>query len=66
MTYVDNLIAVSQDAKKVLQDISQNIKLKNDKIEPPTNYLGAKLCAKVIDGVRRWTILSEDYVAGGR
>ena len=62
MTYVDDLIAVSQDAKKVLQDISQNIKLKNDKIEPPTNYLGAKLCTKVIDGVKRWTIMSEDYV----
>ena len=62
LTYVDDLIAVSQDAKKVLQDISKNIKLKNDKIEPPTNYLGARISTKVIDGTRRWVISSEDYV----
>ena len=37
LTYVDDLIAVSQNAKKVLQDISQDIKLKNDKIGPPDN-----------------------------
>ena len=62
LTYVDDLIAVSQNAKKVLQDISQDIKLKNDKIEPPNNYLGAKLCTKIIDGTKRWVISSEDYV----
>ena len=62
LTYVDDLIAVSQNAKKVLQDISQDIKLKNDKIEPPDNYLGARLCNKIIDGTKRWVISSEDFV----
>ena len=62
LTYVDDLIAVSQNAKRVLQDISQDIKLKNDKIEPPDNYIGAKICTKTIDGTKRWVISSEDYV----
>ena len=52
LTYVDDLIAVSQDAKRVLQDISRDIKLKNYKIEPPGNYLGAKLCTKTIAELR--------------
>ena len=62
MTYVDDLIAVSEDAKRVLHEVSKNIKFKNDKIEPPTNYLGAKISNKTIDGTPRWTISSEDYV----
>ena len=62
MTYVDDLIAVSEDGKKVLQEVSKNIKFKNDKIEPPTNYLGAKISNKTIDGTKRWTISSEDYI----
>eukprot|EP00980_Cylindrotheca_fusiformis_P013572 scaffold3471_cov85-Cylindrotheca_fusiformis.AAC.1 len=50
------------EAKGILEEIAGQVKLKNDKIEPPTNYLGAKLKYKVTDGIGKWTITSEDYV----
>lgn len=65
MTYVDDVIAISIDAKKILrevQSIESGMQFKNDKIEPPTVYLGAKLTSKVMDGIQRWTISSDNYV----
>jgi hypothetical protein len=38
------------------------VKFKNDKIEEPSNYLGAKLQRKEINGVTSWIITSADYV----
>ena len=63
MTYVDDIIALSEDATSVMEELRQSgIKFKNDKIEPPTNYLGAKLTRRVMDGVSRWAISSHKYV----
>ena len=62
MTYVDDLVAISTNAKGILEEIKGEVKLKNDSIEPPDIYLGAKLAVKHIDGVKRWTISSDKYV----
>ena len=63
MTYVDDIIAISVDAKVILNELkSDNIRYKNDKIEPPESYVGAKLNVKVMDGVPRWVISSDKYV----
>ena len=62
MTYVDDLIAISTNAKEILQQVAKLVKLKNDKIEPPTSYLGAKLAYKVMNGTERWTVSSEEYL----
>eukprot|EP00980_Cylindrotheca_fusiformis_P001039 scaffold282_cov121-Cylindrotheca_fusiformis.AAC.1 len=62
LTYVDDLIAISVEARGILEEVAGHVKLKNDKIEPPENYLGAKLAFKYKDGIGRWTISSEDYV----
>ena len=62
LTYVDDIIAISENAVKILEEVKQEVKLKNDRIEPPDIYLGAKLSLKNMDGVKRWTISSDNYV----
>ena len=62
MTYVDDLVAISTNAKGILEEIRNEVKLKNDSIKPPDIYLGAKLAVKNIDGIKRWTISSDRYV----
>jgi hypothetical protein len=60
--YVDDILAISCDAESILRDIQGTLKLKNDKIEPPEFYLGAKLQEKPIKNVRCWTVTSHDYI----
>ena len=63
MTYVDDILAISLDAKAVLESLkSETIRYKNDKIEVPQMYLGAKLLEKTINGRKCWTITSVDYI----
>jgi hypothetical protein len=62
LMYVDNILAISCDAKSILEDVQKTFKLKNDRIETPEFYLGAKLQEKAINGVKYWTITSQDYV----
>ena len=37
--YVDDLLAISQDAVSAIREVAENFKLKKDKIEPPKIYL---------------------------
>jgi hypothetical protein len=62
LMYVDDILAISCDAKAILEDVQRTFKLKNDKIEPPEFYLGAKLQEKPINGIKCWTVTSQDYV----
>ena len=63
MTYVDDILAISMDAKGVLETLkSENIKFKNDKIEVPEMYLGAKLQLKELNGYKMWAVGSVDYL----
>jgi hypothetical protein len=62
LMYVDDILAISCDAESILRDVQSTFKLKNDKIEPPEFYLGAKLQEKPINNVRCWTVTSHDYI----
>ena len=63
MTYVDDILAISLEPEEVLKSLkSETIRFKNDKIEAPEMYLGAKLQQKEINGVNCWTIGSVDYI----
>ena len=46
----------------VMKDIERRFKSKNDKVEEPSSYLGARLQKKVINGWECWTVTSLDYV----
>jgi hypothetical protein len=62
MMYVDDILALSCDARMILDEIQRTFKSKNDKIEAPDYYLGAKLQKKSINEIECWTITSQDYV----
>ena len=63
LCYVDDILAASVHAKDVLKSLEGGtVKYKNDIIEPPKMYLGAKLQLKEINGGRCWTITSLDYI----
>ena len=63
MTYVDDVVCISENAKEILQGIADgNINIKNNKVAPPEVYLGAKFHFKVMDDTGIWTISSEYYV----
>ena len=62
LTYVDDLLVISENAMDIMKEIQNQVKFKKDLIEPPGNYLGARLKMKEIDDVVCWTISSHDYI----
>ena len=63
MLYVDDVMAASHQATKVMEDLGKGIKYKNDKIEVPDSYLGAQLVQKTLpNGLKCWCISSDKYV----
>jgi len=62
LMYVDDILAISCDARSILEEVQKTFKLKNDSIDPPEFYLGAKLQRKPINGIMCWTVTSQDYV----
>ncbi len=62
LMYVDDILVISCDPHAILEDTKRTFKLKNDKIEPPEFYVGAKLQQKLINGLTCWTITSQNNV----
>ena len=62
LVYVDDVLCISHDAKATMNAIQGMFKLKGNKIKVPTNYLGAKISKRVINGVSCWTMSLEQYV----
>jgi hypothetical protein len=62
MMYVDDTLAISETPLPIMEAIQDMVRFKNDKIEEPSNYLGAKLQKKTINGVMCWSITSMDYI----
>ena len=62
LCYVDDLLAISHDTQKVLKSVQDTFKFKDDKIDKPDVYLGAKLGKMSVDGFEGWTMSSENYV----
>ena len=50
LVYVDDLLAISSDARSVILEVAEKFKLKKDKIEPPDTYLGGMLDNKSLNG----------------
>ena len=61
MTYVDDLIAVGVEPKTTMDALGRTFKFKNNKVEKPECYLGAKV-KWYEQGFSCWTISSVDYV----
>ena len=56
--YVDNLLAISSDARSVILEVVEKFKLNKGKIEPPEIYLGERLAKKSLNGKDIWIISS--------
>ena len=64
LTYVDDCLAISHNPKAIMQGIQSKFKLKNDKYDEPTIYLGATLAKMTTaSGIDCWTQSSDKYVA---
>ena len=46
LMYVDDILAISQDAVSEIREFSEKFKFKKDKMEPPEIYLGGRLVSK--------------------
>ena len=62
LVYVDDLLAISIDPMKIMTEITTAFKFKNDKIEIPDTYLGAKIQIKNINDHDCWTMTSSEYI----
>ena len=62
LMYVDDILTISERAREIMIQIQESFKFKNDKIEEPSSYLGAKLQKKVINEQTCWSMTSQDYV----
>ena len=62
LVYVDDLLCISMEPLRPMQQIAKSLRFKKDKIEPPEFYLGARLEMKELNGKRMWTMTSKDYV----
>ena len=62
LMYVDDILAMTCDAKSTLEDVQRTFRLKNNKFELPEFNLGAKLQEKSINRLSCWTITSQDSI----
>jgi hypothetical protein len=62
LCYVNDVLCISHNPEASMKGIQGTFKLKDDKIEVPTNYLGAQISQKVIGGISVWTMTSEQYI----
>ena len=62
ITYVDDVISVSEDPRSVLQQLAKRFKLKKDKIAAPTDFLGAQVQKRNRPGADYWSISSAKYL----
>jgi Reverse transcriptase (RNA-dependent DNA polymerase) len=63
LCYVDDILCLSHKVAAMMEELQTVFKLKDDKVEAPDIYLGAKLEHKVLNGCPMWTMTSDSYVA---
>ena len=62
LCYVDDILCISQNPEEKMKGIQADFKLKYDKVEEPTYYLGATVSKiRNEDGVKFWAIDSDKY-----
>ena len=62
LCYVDDILCISYDPRRPMNEIGSRLKFKKDKVEPPEFYLGARLMKKDLNGRSMWAMTSTDYV----
>lgn len=63
LCYVDDLLSISHDPKRTMKGIQMKFKLKDDKFERPTDYLGAEVSKMTTaNGTECWSQSSDKYV----
>jgi len=62
--YTDDIIAISEDPKRILDVMNEHFLLKADSIKKPTRYLGATISKHLMDGdsYYTWAIGSKEYL----
>jgi len=62
--YTDDIIAISEDPKRILDKMNRHFLLKADSIKEPTRYLGASISKHLMDGDSHytWAIGSKEYL----
>ena len=64
LTYVDDVISISEVPMRAIDGIKSVFKLKGDKAEKPDMYLGGSIATAITDqGTPCWTLSSEKYVS---
>ena len=62
LCYVDDVLSISHKPEAALQGIASKFKLKDDKMEEPTMYLGAEVSRmQNVDGDLCWAMSSDKY-----
>ena len=59
---MDDILSKYDDPKRMLLALTSTFKLKDDRIEEPETYLGAKLDKMTVDDTECWTMSAEQYV----
>jgi Reverse transcriptase (RNA-dependent DNA polymerase) len=59
---VDDVLSIFYDLEATMKGIQGTFKLKDDKIEKLTMYLGAQKSQKVNNGIECWAMSSEKYI----
>ena len=60
--YVDDFLYISHDTRKPMNNIQSTLKFKNDNVEEPRFYLGAKLSKRELNVKQVWSTLSAEYI----
>jgi len=61
LAYVDDILAIDKNPDAIMKQIGERFKFKNDAIEEPESYLGAKMQKRKLDGQEMWTMSSVTY-----
>ena len=63
LCYVNDVLYIFHNPRRLMKRIHENFKLKDNKIEPPDIYSGAKLAKMKLESDKHcWTMLPEQYV----
>ena len=63
LCYGDDVLCISHNPRKLMKNIQEDFKLKDDNIEPPDVYLGATIAKmKLESGNYCWIMSPEQYV----
>jgi len=60
--YTDDIIAISENPKGILDSLNKYTLLKPDSIKEPSRYLGSSILKHLMDGDYTWAIGSKEYL----